>query len=278
MSDESFVADRDAYRFFDPHEIEVLEANSYHHSRVSASIHNDLHEIIDLLRTDLEVNGASRRQKEMEMIKPLLEIDLRIYKSRERLETRVLWDEDLKALYMTDLEVDGARRKCALAPQKVGVKIDIVHSTADSSTDSTELRDPLPPVESPTPSNNQVREDPSLYRHMPRVLEQSDPTARSEDFTLPPSATMHSPLPPPAPVSSPQPFTKRAIFSAPGNVDALMTPVLTTTKRSIFSSKEKSAAVKCTFQGGIITPGTTVVLAKGGEMIGDIPVGKVVMR
>ena len=51
-------------------------------------------------------------------------------------------------------------------------------------------------------------------------------------------------------------------------------PVITTAKRSIFSTQEKSAAAK---GGGVMTPGTTtIVLAKGGDMIDDIPVGKVV--
>ncbi|KAL3795605.1 hypothetical protein ACHAW5_002801 [Stephanodiscus triporus] len=249
LFDESFVADHDTYQFFDPHEVEVLQANSYQYSHVSASIHDDLHDIIDLLRTDLEVSGASRLHKEMEMIRPLLEIDHQMNKSKERSDTRVLWDADLKALYLTDLEVDGAKRKCALVPHKGELAINFVNQAAESSNSFTKLRDPLSPVESTKQSNNQ-------------------------------EAPTYSPLPPLAPVSSPQTLTKRAIFSAPGKVDANMTPAATTTKRSIFSREEKSAAAtKCTFQSRTVIPGTTtVVLAKGGEMIDDIPVGKVVMR
>ena len=74
-------------------------------------------------------------------------------------------------------------------------------------------------------------------------------------------------------------INKRVIFSAQGTVDANMGPVAMCTKRSIFSRKEKSSAAKYTFQSGVMLPGTTtVVLAKGGEMIDDIPVGKVIMR
>jgi hypothetical protein len=279
LLDESFVADHDAYQFFDPHEVEVLQANSYQYSHVSASIHDDLHDIIDLLRTDLEVSGASRHHKEMEMIRPLLEIDHQMNKSKERSDTRVLWDADLKALYLTDLEVDGSKRKCALVPPKGELASNFVNQAAESSNSFTKLRDPLSPVESTEQSTNQEGQN-TLSQHIPRVLDQFDAAIQSADFTLPPPAPTYSPLPPLAPVSSPQTLTKRAIFSAPGKVDANMTPVATTTKRSIFSREEKSsAATKCTFQSGAVIPGTTtVVLAKGGEMIDDIPVGKVVMR
>ncbi len=277
LLDESFVTVHDAYKFFDPHEIEVLQANSYQYSQVSASIHDDLHEIIDLLRTDLEVNGASRRQKEMEMVRPLLEIDHQMNKSKELSKTRLLWDADLKALYLTDLEVDGAKRKCAPVPHKVEMEIDLV-PTAESINCCAKLRDPLSPVESTTQSTIQEGKD-KLSHHVPRVLDKFDATAQSADFTLQVSAPTYPPLPPPAPASSPQVINKRVIFSAPGTAKANMEPVATSNKRSIFSHKEKSTAAKYTFQSGVMLPGTTtVVLAKGGDMIGDIPVGKVIMR
>jgi hypothetical protein len=278
LLDESFVTDHDAYKFFDPHEIEVPLANSYQYSQVAASIHDDLHDIIDLLRTDLEVNVASRRQKEMEMIRPLLEIDQQMNTSKELSKTRLLWDADLKALYLTDLEIDAAKRKCALAPHKLEMEINVVSPTAESRSSFTKLLDPLSSVESTMQTTNFEGKDKQSH-HAPRVLDQFDATAQSADFALPSFAPTNPPLPPPAPASSPQVMTKRVLFSAPGTVDANAAPVATSAKRSIFSQKEKSAAANNTFQSGLMMPGTTtVVLAKGGEMIDDIPVGRVIMR
>jgi hypothetical protein len=63
--------------------------------------------------------------------------------------------------------------------------------------------------------------------------------------------------------------------------DAFTTMLPTTTMQSIFSSREKSSVARqIAFQPGELAPGytTTVVMAKGGEMIDGIPVGEVVMR
>ncbi|KAL7441247.1 hypothetical protein ACHAXH_009146 [Discostella pseudostelligera] len=252
-----------SYHFLDPHETDGLQAHSYHHSKVAASISDDLHDVIELLRTDFEVDGASRRHKELEMITPLFLIDQEMNKTRLRSEAKDLWDTDLKALYLTDLEVDKAKERRSLE-----------FPTAKKGKDS------LPLMESSEQlMNEEVKE--ILSQHIPQGPREIFQTPRhvvAAKGTLPPA---HLALPPPVPMSSPQASTNFINSSTHDKANATHTTAPTITKRSIFSSREKSsAASQCGFQLGVMAPGTTttVVMAKGGETIDGIPIGTVVMR
>jgi len=282
LTERSLATEPDPYHFFDPYEIETMCSNSYHQLQVvSASIHDNLDCVIELLRTDYEVTGACRQRKDMDIIKPLLEVDQYMNKLKGRSETKDLWDADLGELYITDVWVVAAKKKSMKCQSSnnttrlTTVKLPCTQDslTAESSKSSnTKVQGPLSPVE-----EGKVK----LSEH----LQQADFT---QLLPPPPAAPIYSPLPPRAPMSSPQSvpqtFTKRDIFSAQETskmTESLLlrsqanaSPVITTAKRSIFSTQEKSAAAK---GGGVMTPGTTtIVLAKGGDMIDDIPVGKVV--
>ena len=282
LTERSLATEPDPYHFFDPYEIETMCSNSYHQLQVvSASIHDNLDCVIELLRTDYEVTGACRQRKDMDIIKPLLEVDQYMNKLKGRSETKDLWDAGLGELYITDVWVVAAKKKSMkcqssnYSTRLTTVKFPCTQDslTAESSkSTNTKVQGPLSPVE-----EGKVK----LSEHLQQV-----------DFTQllppPPAAPIYSPLPPRAPMSSPQSvpqtFNKRDIFSAQETskmTESLLlrsqanaSPVITTAKRSIFSTQEKSAAAK---GGGVMTPGTTtIVLAKGGDMIDDIPVGKVV--
>jgi len=312
-SAESFLIDDDAYQFFDPHETDVLRANCYQSSQVSASIHDNLHEVIDMLRTDVEVNGASKYQNEMEMIRPLLEIDREMNKCIARSEVKNLWDEDLRPLYLTDLQVEGATRKCAPKPHQseaVNRSADLEGKTAGNK--SVKVQDPMSPVHATKQSAEEIiiaestveissisvtEEQNSLYhiratksstdQEVKEMLSQhitqlSQPFCPTSPELVASKATVQAAvltLSPTAPTPSLEQSTRRAIFSTREKSNAKMMHKATSTKRSIFSRQEKSSAKsQCAFQRGIMMLGTTtVVMARGGEMIDDIPVGKVVI-
>lgn len=312
VSTESHLTDHSAYKFFDPHETGALEANSYQSSQVSASINDDLRGIVDLLRTDVEVDGASKHHTEMEMVRPLLEMDREMNKWKARSEARDLWDGDLGALYMTDIAVDGAARKYAPKPQEVeagktlgDLDIEDTGNTAKehdsiphetkprteediisddleaktTSTDTNKQQDPMSPVRAPTCTDREVKE--MLSQLIPQVSQPFCPTSpelmaskvtvQAPAFILPPTSA--------APMPSTQQSTRRAIFSTREKSNANVMPKPKSIKRSIFSRQEKSSAKsQCAFQRGVMMPGTTtVVMTKGGEMIGDIPVGRVII-
>lgn len=258
-----------SYHFFDPHEADGLHAHSYQHSKVAVSTSDDLRDVIELLRTDFQVDGASRRNKEMELIRPLFLIDQEMNKMRVRSEAKDIWDTNLKALYQTDLEVDNAKaRRCS-----------------HESPKEKKGKGSLPLMESSEQlTNEEVKE--IFSQHIPqgpRKIFQTPPLQHVEvaKGTLPP---VDLALPPPVPMSSPQMSTNFINTSmTQANVNATIVPATGTTpaKRSIFTSREKaSAASQCAFQLGVMMPGstTTVVMTKGGDMIDDIPVAKIVMR
>ena len=286
LSAESFLTDYDAYAFFDPHETTTLQANSYQSSQVSASINDDLGAMIDLLRIDAEIDGASRRHHEMELIRPLLDVDREVDKVKERSEVMDMWVGDLRDLYLVDIEVDGAKKRYTKQSQKND--IDSVSSTikAEAKKGGNEIKeqDPLSPVV-PTKQHTDEEVKEMLSRHIPKVPLEFCPTSPELVALQKPSlgTSDFNALPPPSVpiISSPQEVssTRRAIFSTKEKTAApvaSVVPQTTAPKRSIFSSKEKTtAASKCAFQRGVMMPGTTTVVAKGGDMIDDIPIGKV---
>ena len=274
LTERSLATEADPYHFFDPYEIEILSSNAFQHSQVSASIHDNLDCVIDLLRTDYEVTSACQQRKDMDIIKQLLEVDQYMNKLKQRSEAKDLWDADLGELYITDVWVGASKKKSMKVKCQSSnntTRLTTVKLPCTQGSLTLEVQGPLSPVE-----EGQVK--------LSEQLQQANFT----QLPPPPAAPIYSPLPPRAPMSSPQSvpqtFNKRDIFSAQETskmTESLLlrsqtnaSPVITTAKRSIFSTQEKSAAAK---GSGVMTPGTTtIVLAKGGDMIDDIPFGKVV--
>jgi hypothetical protein len=248
MNTESFLTDDDAYHFIDPHEISTLQMNKYQiGSQVSASIHDDLRDVIELLKTDVEIDGASSRHAEIEMIRPLLEIDQQMNKWKERSELKGLWCDQIQALYAIDVEVGQAKTRSSSKQAKSGVS-----DVSETETDAN--------------SSQQVKD--ALSMHIPIV-------SKSYCQTSPePVNVDSSSAPPPPPLPFPQ-VSRRLIF-APQEMNRTVVQLDDSTpKRSIFSQKEKVSAINAQ-RGGVMMPGTTtVVMTKGGEMIDDIPIGRV---
>ncbi|KAL9190893.1 hypothetical protein ACHAXT_000599 [Thalassiosira profunda] len=261
---ESCLTGHDAYQFFDPHETAALQANAYQSSAVAASNDDDLRDVINLLRTDVEVDGASRRRDEMELIQPLLAIDREMNRWKEKSEAKDMWEGDVRALYLVDLEVDGAKRRQAPKPPKAATDAGAKDAPSESGM----------PAQSTQSTDQEVKE--ALSQHISQI---SQPFCPTSPELLASKATYQASqfsLPPPVPFSSPEQAVRQS--NPPHEAsDDNMAPVQPFAKRSIFSRQEKSsAAKKCAFQSGIMMPGTTVTVPKGGEKIGGIPVGKVV--
>jgi hypothetical protein len=111
LSTDSFNTEPepDPYQFYDPHETAAMASNAYQHS-FAATSQDDLHEVMDLLRCDVEVDGASRRQKELKFVQPLLEVD----RSMDRWRVSVMkrrCEKEMLDLYLVDIEVNGAKRR-----------------------------------------------------------------------------------------------------------------------------------------------------------------------
>jgi len=245
MKAESFLSDDDPYNFFDPHETSALRSNKCQTTEICSSINDDLRDVIELLKTDVEIDGASRRHAEMEMLRPLIETDQEMNKLKESAALQELWTDELKALYAVDLEVDRAKTRDTSKPAEAGMS-DIT-KTERHATSSQEVKE-------------------ALARHIPNVSQPCCPTS-PEVINVNVSSA-----PPPAPMTSPE-TSRRSIF-APQQKNEPVKPADSAPKRSIFSQKEKASAVNAQ-RGGVMVPGATVVLTKGGEMIDDIPIGKV---
>lgn len=326
LSTDSFIGgdeENDPYAFHDPHEMDALRSNVAHHS-LAAATSDDLRFVIDLLRTDVEIDGASRRHKEFEMVRPLLEVDQMMEKSTVRMNEKSL-QSDLQALYLIDLEVDAAKsREPANKSRKTenGGSIDVptvnsdeavsakgyniqiqedaeLPATGDNISQVADLSEASKDTNNyePAPSSEEELSDVMsldkslevknmLTQHIPQVSQLFCPT--SPDFVpshaLSQEAVPSVSLPPPPPMASPEPSSKRSIFSYQEKLNNNMIPSVgnqaakiqtTTPKRSIFSKKEKSSAARA--ERGALMPGTTIVTTQGGEMIDDIPIGKVVL-
>jgi len=241
---ESLLTDYDAYQFFDPHEAALLNANSYHSTQVSASINMNLDEVIDLLRIDAEIDGASRRHKEMMLINPLLEIDLQMDKLKDQSEAKDMWVGDLRDLYLVDVEVDGGTKKFTPKPQSVKNGEVQISDTDEKAIKSTKEQDL-----SPIPSKQHTKEEAKamLSQHSPQVPKYCPTSPQHTSITTTTEQASDFALPPPVPMSPPV-STRRAIFSAKekkiDNAATTVVPaqanVTTTPKRSIFSKQEKT--------------------------------------
>lgn len=237
---ESFITEDDPYRFFDPHETSSIRSNKIHASGISASTNDDLRDVIDLLKTDTEIDGASRRHAEMEMIRPLLETDQEVNKWKESSVLHELWSDDLKALYAVDVEVDRAKTRNTSKQAETGGSSDIV---------TTEQTDP-----GVNSSQDEVKE--AIVRQIPNFSLPFCPTTPE-----PKSRNVNALSAKPPPLQEPQQDEQ--------SVKQTKVP----TKRSIFTQNEKNSAMNAQ-RGATMMPGTTTVVMKGGEMIDDIPIGK----
>ena len=196
-----------------------------------------------------------------------------------------MWVGDLRDLYLVDIEVDGGKKRYTKQSQKnVTASVSSTKAEAGKGENDIKQQDPLSPVV-PTKQHTDEEVKEMLSRHIPKVPLEFCPTSPELVALQKPSlgTSDFNALPPPSVpiISSPQEVssTRRAIFSTKEKTAApvaSVVPQTTAPKRSIFSSKEKTtAASKCAFQRGVMMPGTTTVVAKGGDMIDDIPIGKV---
>lgn len=211
LSTDSFHTEPDPYQFYDPHETAAMASNSFEQSYVSASC-DDLHDVMDLLRCDVEIDGASRRQKELKFVQPLWEVDNSIVKWRRHVEKKRC-EEEMMALYLIDVELNGAKRK-----------FEIKNSSTTSSANETKV---------------------DTYKMS--VMASADPP--KEEATkaqeLNESPRQDQPPPPPAATGS-----MRSIFSQREKLHSSLSaaaPILTDetrvnacSKRSIFTEQEKT--------------------------------------
>jgi len=246
MRSESFITEDDLYHFFDPHETSALRSNKYQTSEICASINDDLRDVIELLKIDAEIDGASRRHAEMEMIRPLLKTDQEVLKWKESSALQELWSDELKALYAVDVEVDRAKTRNKSKQAELGSSPEIAKAEPDAN------------------SSQEVKA--ALAQHIPNVSQPFCPTSPE-----PRSISVNVSSAPTLPLTSPDP-SKRSIFPPPQKIQSESPP-----KRSIFSQKEKTSAAS-KLRGASMMPGTTTVVTKGGEMIDDIPIGKIMFH
>jgi len=237
---ESFITEDDLYHFFDPHETSAIRSDKYQASEICASVNDDLRDVIDLLKTDTEIDGASRRHAEMEVIRPLLETDQEVNKWKESSALQELWSDDLKALYAVDVEVDRAKTKNTLKQAETGGSSDIIIKAEQTDPDLN--------------SSQEMKE--AIARHIPNVSRPFCPTSPEARGI---NVNALSAQPPPLQEHQQEDQSVIQAHSAP--------------KRSIFTKKEKKSAVNA-LRGASMIPGTTTVVTKGGEMIDDIPIGK----
>eukprot|EP00984_Skeletonema_dohrnii_P026193 scaffold15503_cov103-Skeletonema_dohrnii-CCMP3373.AAC.1 len=245
LRSESLITEDDPCHFFDPHETSALRSNKYQTSEICASINDDLRDVIELLKTDAEIDGASRRHDEMEMIRPLLKTDQEVHKWKESSALQELWSDELKALYAVDVEVDRAKTRNTSKQAELGSSPEIAKTEPDAD------------------SSQEVKA--ALARHIPNVSQPFCPTSPE-----PRSISVNVSSAPTLPLTSPDP-SNRSIFPPPQTNQSESPP-----KRSIFSQKEKSSAASA--RGASMMPGTTTVVTKGGEMIDDIPIGKIMFH
>ena len=242
MKAESFMKEDDPYHFFDPHETAALRSNKYMAYEICASNTDDLRDVIELLKTDVEIDGASRRHAQMEMIQPLLETDQEMHKWKESSVLQEMWSDELKALYAVDVEVDRAKTMNASKLAESGPPGIKVEKTEPTSNASQEVKE-------------------ALARHIHNVSQPFCPTSPE------PRRTNVS-----APLTSPEP-SRRSAYK-PQLEEQSVKQADSVPKRSIFTQKEKNSAMSA-LRGASMMPGTTTVVTKGGEMIDDVPLGKI---
>ncbi|KAL7476507.1 hypothetical protein ACHAW6_002364 [Cyclotella cf. meneghiniana] len=238
----------DPYHFYDPHEVAAMVSNTYDQSYALATSHDDLHEIIDLLQSDVEIDGASRRQKDLEMVRPLLEIDRSMDRLRDRMEKKKC-QKDLLDLYKVDLEVDGAKRRVGsrtintdrVVPNAINSEKIMTEENCEVGFESSQII-------------SSVEED-YVVLSSESCSDMSMPVQNIAEQTHLPFSD------PPKDLQSPSPVTlectKRSIFPHREQLSAGMVAAATNTtsaqatassKRSIFTEKEKTVALERSFQ------------------------------
>jgi hypothetical protein len=260
LSTDSFgtAPESDPYQFYDPHEHASVLSNTYEQSYALATSDDDLNEIMDLLRLDVEIDGASRSRKELEMVRPLLEIDQSVEKWRKWMEKKKC-EKDLMDLYMVDVEVDGAKKRVRSGKMKP-------HRMEPTATNPEEHGTEEKCQVGLGSSHNveSLKEDSDLISSeacsvvaipFRQITEQTQSSCSNQPTpSNPPRAV------PPPPSVTPE-CTKRSIFSHREKVNAgvvaaadnaTSAQATESSKRSIFTVKEKTAALQCSFhtQGG----------------------------
>lgn len=104
-TDNLYSLEPDPYQFYDPHEMDGMMIPTCSHHREE----DGLRQVLDLLRTDVKIDGASRQIKEMNSVQPLLEVDRSIRRMKEEAMKRRC-ERELLDLYRVDVEMN--RVKC----------------------------------------------------------------------------------------------------------------------------------------------------------------------
>ena len=102
-NDDLYSLKPDPYQFHDPYEMDGMIPIHSHHRQ-----EDDLRQVLDLLRTDVEIDGASRHVKEMNSVQSLLEVDRSINKMKEGANKRRC-ERELLELYRVDVEMNNAK-------------------------------------------------------------------------------------------------------------------------------------------------------------------------
>ena len=133
MSTGSFQTqpEPDPFDFYDPHETAALASGGFQQSL--AVTNNDLREVMDLLQCDVEIDGASRRLKEIQFVQPLLDVD-RSIDARIRLAEERRCQKEMMDLYFVDVQVDEAKRTVGMTRQA-----DTVTKAVHQNTDAKQL-------------------------------------------------------------------------------------------------------------------------------------------
>lgn len=112
LSTDSFhtdLAELDPYHFYDPQEATAMASNSFEQIYAATS-RDDLNDVMDFLQVDVEVDGASRRHKEFNLVHPLLEVDRSVLKWRRQVEEK-RYEKELLDLFLVDVAVNGAKKR-----------------------------------------------------------------------------------------------------------------------------------------------------------------------
>lgn len=250
MSTNSFgteEADHDPYRFYDPHETAAVASNAY--QQTYSATQDDLQDVMDLLRSDVEIDRASRRNKELEMVRPLLDVDRTMEKWRVDMEKKRC-EKELLDLYLVDVAIDEAKSRRETKNCQVA-QVEAVATSAGASgpneenvsvDEATQIEEPVKNAVAQTPSD--LIEGSATDMAVQPTAEQSQPACTTFPEALPVKHDAAPPAsnPPPSSVTPECTFHKSVpvnkVPAAPASQPALPSVTPECTKRSIFRHRE----------------------------------------
>ena len=97
----------DPFDFYDPLETLALASGGFQQSL--AVTNDDLRDVMELLQCDVEIDGASRRLKEIEFVQPLLDVD-RSIDAKIRFTEEKRCQKEILDLFFVDVQVDEMKK------------------------------------------------------------------------------------------------------------------------------------------------------------------------